>query len=152
MLHPDGESIICTVAPDLVISRWNLETEQVIQVYGSSTGGDRDQVELSPDGKILLTSLFNGMSVRLWDVESGEELLRFDSDCQNLNLAISPDGNYAASCGPYDDAILWDLTLPLEVDEVLDWIGDNRYVRELTCEERARYGITPLCEVGGEGS
>jgi WD40 repeat protein len=149
VLHPDGKTIICTVFPDLIISRWNLETEQIIQVFGSPTGGDRDQVELSPDGRILLTSVFNAGTLRLWDVESGEELLRFNSNCPNLNLAISPDGKYAATCGPYDDAILWDLTLPLAVDEVLEWISANRYTRELTCEERARYGVTPLCEVEG---
>jgi hypothetical protein len=31
-------------------------------------------------------------------------------------------------------------------DEVLAWIGDNRYVRELTCAERTLYRIVPACE------
>ncbi len=32
------------------------------------------------------------------------------------------------------------------MDEVCDWIDDNRYVRELSCEERELYLIKPLCE------
>ena len=32
------------------------------------------------------------------------------------------------------------------LEELLDWIQTNRYVRQLTCEERAQYGIEMLCE------
>ncbi len=30
--------------------------------------------------------------------------------------------------------------------EMLDWIEENRYVRDLTCQERELYRIEPLCE------
>ena len=53
-------------------------------------------------------------------------------------MAITPGGS--------GTAILWDLSLPAEMDDVHDWIDDNRYVRELTCEERDLYRIEPLCE------
>jgi WD40 repeat protein len=149
-LHPDGETVIYAgVEPPQVI-RLDLETEQIIQGYGPHPGF-RGQVELSADGKLLLTSLFDG-TLRLWDVESGDELLRFNSNCINLYIDMSPDGQYAVTCGPNNVAILWDLSLPLEVDEVLEWISANRYSRELTCEERARYGVSPLCEEEGAGS
>jgi hypothetical protein len=36
--------------------------------------------------------------------------------------------------------------LPSSLDKVRAWIDDNRYVRELTCEERETYRIEPLCE------
>jgi hypothetical protein len=32
------------------------------------------------------------------------------------------------------------------LDELLDWVAANRYVRELTCDERELYRIEPLCE------
>jgi hypothetical protein len=32
------------------------------------------------------------------------------------------------------------------LDELLDWVAANRYVRELTCDERELYQIEPLCE------
>ena len=34
--------------------------------------------------------------------------------------------------------------LPLE--ELIEWTYANRYVRELTCEERETYRIAPLCD------
>jgi WD40 repeat protein len=135
---------------EMTAYRLDLESGEKIQGYGSHPGA-RVQVDLSPDGKILLTSVFGG-TLRLWDVESGDELLRFNSNCINLYIDMSPDGQYAVTCGPNNVAILWDLSLPLEVDEVLEWISANRYSRELTCEERARYGVSPLCEEEGEGS
>ena len=53
-------------------------------------------------------------------------------------MAITPGGG--------GTAILWDLSLPVDMDEVCAWIEANRYVRELTCEERETYRIEPLCE------
>ena len=34
-------------------------------------------------------------------------------------------------------------------EKALAWAQANRYVRDLTCEERARYRVEPLCEVEG---
>jgi hypothetical protein len=33
-----------------------------------------------------------------------------------------------------------------DLDELWEWIESNRVVRELTCDERAQYGIEPPCE------
>jgi hypothetical protein len=38
------------------------------------------------------------------------------------------------------------LDLPIEIEDIKDWIAENRYVRELSCEERLRYSIEPLCD------
>ena len=32
-------------------------------------------------------------------------------------------------------------------EELLAWIAENRYVRDLTCDERTTYNIEPLCEL-----
>jgi WD40 repeat protein len=142
-LHPDDETVIYAgVEPPQVI-RLDLETEQIIQGYGPHPGS-RSMLDLSADGKLLLTSVSGG-TLHLWDVESGDELLRFNSNCYNLYIDMNPDGQYAVTCGPNNVAILWDLRLPIEVNEVVEWIAANRYVRELTCEERAKYGVAPLC-------
>ena len=47
--------------------------------------------------------------------------------------------DFLADCG----VGLWQ-TLPLR--ELIDWVYDNRFVRDLTCEERALYRIQPLCD------
>jgi hypothetical protein len=66
----------------------------------------------------------------------------------NGNITMSPDGKTAVSPGPNNTAILWNLDLPIELDEILDWMSSNRYARELTCQERAKYSVEPLCGVG----
>ena len=38
---------------------------------------------------------------------------------------------------------------PLQTaDELLNWTMENRYLRDLTCEERSLYHIEPLCDEG----
>jgi hypothetical protein len=59
---------------------------------------------------------------------------------------MSLDGSMAITPAGGGTAILWDLTLPSEVDGVRGWIEDNRYVRDLNCEERELYRIEPLCD------
>jgi len=41
--------------------------------------------------------------------------------------------------------IQWQLATPTG-DQLLKWITDNRYVRDLTCAERENYRIEPLCD------
>jgi WD40 repeat protein len=129
----------------------NLETGEVLTVYGVHKG-TRNQLELSPDEKYLLSSEMLG-ELHLWDVETSDEIWRINSKAVLIvNIKLSPDGKTAVSAGPDNTAILWNLDLPIELTNVLDWIANNRYVRELTCEERAKYSIEPLCGVvEGEG-
>jgi WD40 repeat protein len=90
---------------------------------------------------------FEGGTLSLWDLESGQEIRRFEADgfcCFDIDM--SPDGTMAISPGGGGTAILWDLTLPVEAEDVRDWIDQNRYVRDLSCEERELYRIEPLCE------
>jgi hypothetical protein len=41
--------------------------------------------------------------------------------------------------------ILWRLP-PADAQELIDQTYANRYVRELTCDERRLYNVPPLCE------
>jgi hypothetical protein len=43
--------------------------------------------------------------------------------------------------------IEWDIS-DLHLVEMIDWSFANRYVRELTCEEREKYRVEPLCQDG----
>jgi hypothetical protein len=63
-----------------------------------------------------------------------------------LEIDLSPDGSMTITPAGGGTAILWDLSLPADMDEVGDWIENNRNVRDLSCEERDLYRIEPLCE------
>ena len=60
---------------------------------------------------------------------------------------MSPDGSTALSGSSEQTIVQWRLDNP-GLDELMTWIEENRYVRQLTCEERAMYQIEPLC--GGD--
>lgn len=105
---------------------WDLESmEKICQFIHSHErfpDAEMATLEFSPDGKLLLSETDRRPSVRLWDVEHGEEIREFPSDeiggIMGLwdNLGFSPCGSYL-SCTEarteelsYGEAIcLWDV-------------------------------------------
>jgi hypothetical protein len=57
-----------------------------------------------------------------------------------ISVVVSDDGKYAFSAGQDFTIRQWQLTNP-SLDEMLAWVADNRYLRELSCEERQLYKI-----------
>src|SRR3954454_5134962 len=76
-------------------------------------------IDISPDGRRALSGS-QDRSVRLWDLESGRELLRLLGHSQTVyGVAFSPDGRHAAS-GSDDRSIrLWDLVRGEEVKRLI---------------------------------
>lgn len=44
----------------------------------------------------------------------------------------------------YDTVREW--RVDLDNAALIEWVAANRYVPELTCEQRALYNVEPLCE------
>jgi WD40 repeat protein len=144
-IHPDWKSLF-NVSGGGPITHWDLESDRLIREFGDHNGS-RSRIEISPDGDLLFTSDSTGQ-LYLWDPTTGNEIRRFrtDTSIYLFDIDISPDGRTAITPAGSGSAILWDLTLPMELDAVLDWVSTHRYVRDLTCEERVRYSIEPICE------
>lgn len=143
---PDGQSVV-TGENDGALIQWNLKTGKEIRRFGRHND-IRTRVEIGPDGRRMLTSGMNGV-LRLWDLTSGELIREFGytGPAVVFDIAISPDGQTALS-GSIDQTITqWSLPHP-SLEELQAWIAANRFVRELTCAERARYQIEPLCAQG----
>ena len=50
----------------------------------------------------------------------------------------------------WDGAVYeWELP-PLNADAMLDWVVENRYLPDFTCDQREQYRIEPLCEAEEE--
>ncbi|HVP22104.1 MAG TPA: BTAD domain-containing putative transcriptional regulator [Anaerolineaceae bacterium] len=123
---------------------WDLQTGKEIRRFGRHDS-IRTRVEVSRDGKTLLTSGMDGV-LRLWNLASGEMIRQFGYSglAVVFDIRISPDGATAIS-GSIDQTVtLWSLMNP-NLDELKAWIDTHRYVRDLTCAERASYQIEPLC-------
>ncbi len=141
---PDGKTAL-SGGTDGFIIHWDLETGQEIGRFGGHSG-IRTRVSVSPDGRTAFTSSWDG-TLMVWDLETGEMLRRF-RDPQTgpvFDSAMSPDGK-TGLVGSFAGSIVhWQLAAP-DLDELRAWIEANRYVRELSCEERDLYQIEPLCK------
>ncbi|MGB5057617.1 MAG: protein kinase [Candidatus Promineifilaceae bacterium] len=138
---PDGRSAL-SASNNGAIIQWNIETGTEMRRLGRHEG-IRTRVVVSEDGRFALTSGWNG-DLAYWDLETGELIRRFGRPGITFDVALSGNGRYALVGSSDASVTLWRLptqTLP----ELLAWISANRYTRELSCEEHARYGIEPLC-------
>jgi WD40 repeat protein/serine/threonine protein kinase/DNA-binding XRE family transcriptional regulator len=120
---------------------WDMEKGDVMRRF-TNHAGSLGQVQFSPDDKLLLGSSSDGTS-SLWDVETGDVLRRYGNGWI-MKFIFSEDGRQALA-GYRNGALeLWRMDTTL--DDLLSWTEANRYIPELTCNQRALYNIEPLCE------
>ncbi len=98
------------------LSLMDIETGEIRKLEGHSDSGWRGAlytVDISPDGKYGLTASFDS-TVRLWDMESGEEVRRFIGHEGTFRQGMvnsarfSPDGRQVISAGSDKTLRLWD--------------------------------------------
>ena len=128
---------------DRTMILWDMETRTVIRRFLGNNAGIFS-VAFSPDGRLALSGSQDG-DVRLWDVNQGTLLRRFIGHNGPVSdVAFSRDGKIAVSASDDQTVRLWRIDASQE--ELLTWIEDNRFVPELTCAQRERYQVEPLCE------
>jgi RNA polymerase sigma factor (sigma-70 family) len=97
-------------------------------------------VDLAPDGRTALSAGLDG-TVRLWDLERGEEVRRFDGhDGGVVTVAVSPDGRTALSGGQDGTLRVWDVGSGRRLRLLRGHAGQVRCVRFLPGGSRAVSG------------
>jgi WD40 repeat protein len=122
---------------------WDVATGNKIRAFSGHS--DRvTSVAFSPN-ETLLVSGSNDRSVRLWNVNVGFEIYRYVGHTDRVTeVRFSEDGESIMSSGRDGDLFIWRLPQPL--DEMIAWARENRFVRELTCNEHNLYeGDTGVC-------
>jgi WD40 repeat protein len=76
----------------------------------------------------------------LWNLETGEVIREFDGHNRVVySVDFSEDGTRALSGSRDETLIMWRVD---DLDNLLQWMQDNRYLRDLTQDECELYGIT----------
>jgi WD40 repeat protein len=138
-LLPDENEMI-TFASDTTARLWNLENGEekhrfILDEFGVASA-------LSADNKLLLissTDILKNLSIlTLWDLESREQIARFSQSGIVWETIFSPDGKYFYTSA-WDGSVRKWLVPPQEIDELIEWISANRYLPDLSPEQKALY-------------
>lgn len=116
---------------------WDIESHQLLQ----RIEGHSDQIialAFSPDGTQALSGSKDAM-LRLWDLVTSQELRRFNGHLNSITgVAFSPDSKSVLS-GSSDGTIRrWRIDT---LAEQVAWARANRYIPELSYQQRALYQI-----------
>jgi WD40 repeat protein/DNA-binding SARP family transcriptional activator len=143
---PD-ETTALSASGDGSLILWDVETGDILRRY---LGHDNMvwSLDISPGGRYAISGSEDG-TVILWDFETGEELRRFSGHTAlATGLVFSPDGQTAFSVSLDGTLIQWQIA-DQPLDELIEWIYANRYIRDLTCDERVQYRVEPPCDAEG---
>lgn len=145
---PEGTTAIALLGETVTI--WNLTTGELDGVFRYDASYPQS-VALSPRGDTLLLGTGDGRLVLL-DLTKGawsQEILGHEDEITAVEFM--PDGRKALSASSDSTLRLWDLYRAeqrendLSLDSLSSWITKNRYVPQLSCEQRLQYGIEPYC-------
>ncbi|HEX2621660.1 MAG TPA: WD40 repeat domain-containing protein, partial [Phototrophicaceae bacterium] len=141
-----------TVSPNsrLVISSsndgtlivWDIETGALLSRLAGHRGPVNAAV-FTPDSRYAI-SASDDTSLILWDLQTGQLLRNFNGHIAPIKyLAISQDGKTFVSSTGDDTIIVWQFE---SVENTITWAVQNRYVRQLTCDEGRQFNLTGSCD------
>jgi hypothetical protein len=94
-------------------------------------------VDISADGHFGI----GGGPPNLIDLNTGQAIRLYTAS--PFSYFFAPDARTAVTGEFPDQFELWRIDRTL--DELLTWTRANRYIPELTCEQRVLYRLEPLC-------
>jgi WD40 repeat protein/tRNA A-37 threonylcarbamoyl transferase component Bud32 len=122
VFSPDGQLLATATArgPEpAAVKLWNPTTGQELRTFSGHTGHIHGMA-FSPDSRRLASiSWWKGGELKIWDTQSGAEILSIPGQDSAGTVAFSPDGRHVAN-DSYDSARIWDATtgkLVLELRE-----------------------------------
>ena len=87
------------------INVWDLQqNKKLLRMLGHTTF--ITGIALSPDSS-RIASCSSGGRVKVWDIETGAELMSFTPKRNLTEIRFSPDGKWLGSCGGASAIILW---------------------------------------------
>ena len=136
-----GAQVVVTTDSNGAATLWDISTGTVLRRL--SLPVSTTNVQISPDNRLAMSGTVENTTV-LWDLQTGAVVRRWSgSNNGAVAIAFGPDGHDAV-VGLGDGRVeLW--RIDASIDELLAWTAANRYIPELTCEQRAFYRLEPSC-------
>ncbi|MEM8779175.1 MAG: WD40 repeat domain-containing protein [Cyanobacteria bacterium P01_G01_bin.49] len=106
---PDGKQLVTAASgTDRTLKFWDTETLELIKTSPQQPGYIYD-IAITSDSNQLIAAVRN--TIKVWDVNTGEELLTIKAADLDLNgIAVSPDNNLVATANKEGTISLIDLT------------------------------------------
>lgn len=156
-LSADGERL-ASASTDNTLILWEVRSGAQLRRF-EGHGSEVGAVIFSPDDAMLLSGS-RDRDVILWDIATGEEMQRFTGHTGAVwSLAFTPDGSEFLSGSTDESVRRWQVITTLA--GLTRWAQENRYVRELSCVERAQFNLpqdaactfpTPTPNAGSSGA
>ena len=143
---PDGRYFTSGLF-DGSVRLWDVKSGEQIRSYPTRDDSPPHRVAISPDGNFLIAAfglpaiIGEGTNaVIMWDLQTGAEIQRFEGHSDWVRgIDFSPDGTQIISSSGDGTVRLWNVV----GGDLFEWIESNRYVRELTPEEREQFRLSP---------
>ena len=123
-LVADDDGTLHSIADDDILKRWSLQQQDTNPIRHVAMD-HVDHLAIQDDGRLMMTT--SGQYLELWSLDLGRKLSMFPLPGKPQDLAISPDGRYAAitlSKGTpiaiHDLATGWPLELDIEAGTIFD--------------------------------
>jgi WD40 repeat protein/serine/threonine protein kinase len=142
MFSPDGKYVL-SGSDDNTARLWDAETGQEVRRF-EGHAGFINRALFNPDGHTIITGSDDD-TIRLWNANTGDEIYRIEGhDDTIVDMELSADGRRLLAVSADNDMRLW--RIDRDLDELVEWVTANRYVRDLTCTERETYRVEPYCK------
>jgi WD40 repeat protein/serine/threonine protein kinase/DNA-binding XRE family transcriptional regulator len=124
---------------DATLMLWDVATGKLLHLF-TSHHAKVYGVAMHPDGQMALSASAD-MSVILWDVTTAQPIRRFQGHTATVrSVEFSPDGRTYVSSSLDTTVRLWRID---SLEQLITWTMTNRYVPELTDEQRKLYRLNP---------
>ncbi|MGB7338309.1 MAG: TIR domain-containing protein [Phototrophicaceae bacterium] len=134
-LSDDGTKIV-SGSFDNDVRVWDFATGELLALLEGHSDRIID-VDFNLQGNSVI-SASNDTTVRLWDIATGVTRYTYGLHTDRVVSAIfSDDGTRMLTASHDSTLIVW--RFPQRLDELQQWVSQNRYLRELTCGERNIY-------------
>lgn len=107
-ISPDGKLLSTSSGMEGDAKLWDATNGEELRTFSGQTGFLQG-LDFSPDGKRLATASEDG-SVWVWDVVTGQVLLKLTGEGSRFRVDFSPDGKLLAGTGNDSMVTVWDAT------------------------------------------